>query len=216
MLRDDGAVAVGEDPRCFRFAGRSYVTDNTWGASALLDEWNGYAREELPSDGKNYTLVPLEEEGRLLCIEWLSPLTVWERGAAPGGWRLLWAADGPGDAGLRGGTPGYPCGGGRFYGFGHRTIGAGWDVRHVPFAWTLDVSGEAPALETRPLGGSRAAIVDPTCVVERDGRRYLITAESDRPWFVPQRYRTNVYELAGGACQHSQRSPMIPWRNSKS
>ena len=210
MLLDTGAVAVGEDPRCFRFGQRSYIVDNTWGASALLDEWAGYARELLPSDGKNYTLVPLKDEGRLLCIEWLSPLTVWERGLEPGSWRLLCGGAGSGDAGLRGGTPGYPLGDGRYYGFGQETLGAGWEVRHVPFSWTLALTGDAPALQTTSLPGFGLAITDPTCVVERGGSRYLITAESDRPWFVPQHYRTNVYEITGLDRQHTQRSPMMP------
>jgi hypothetical protein len=209
-LRDNGAVAVGEDPRCFRFAGRSYVQDNTWGASALLDEWAGYAREALPSNGKNYTMVPLEEGGRLLCIEWLSPLTVWERAAEPGGWRLLCRQAEGGDPGLRGGTPGYPLGDGRYYGFGHETRGSGWDVRHVPFSWTLDLGGEVPIVRVAPLAGFRSTVADPTCVVERAGTRFLITAESDRPWFVPQSYRTNVYGIGGPKRQKPQRLPTTP------
>ncbi len=38
-------------------------------------------------------------------------------------------------------------------------------------------------------------ICDPTSIIEINNKKYLITAETDKPWFCEQDYITNVYEM---------------------
>jgi hypothetical protein len=38
-------------------------------------------------------------------------------------------------------------------------------------------------------------ICDPTSVIKINNNWYMITAESDKPWFEEQDYYTNIYEI---------------------
>jgi hypothetical protein len=199
ILADDGAVCYGEDPRVLSHGHDDYVMDNTWDSSGLIIPDNAYERFPLPSRGKNLTLISAQET--LLCVEWLRPLNVLSASVIDGNdtvWTRIACRDrSERDIWCRGGTPGYLTPKeGVFVGFGHQTLEDGRTVAHKPFAWRLDTgTWDLQTQEVDPRAFSWK-ITDPTSVVERGGRYFLITAESQLPWFGPlQDLATRVYEL---------------------
>jgi hypothetical protein len=82
-------------------------------------------------------------------------------------------------------------------GFGHQTIDRNGVLTHLPFFWKLDRSNWRWHLETALVElPDQWPICDPTCILERHGRWFLITAQSPLPWFVEQPLRTVVYEFS--------------------
>ncbi|GAQ91716.1 hypothetical protein KFL_008380065 [Klebsormidium nitens] len=173
ILKEDGFVARGEDPRVFFSDGKPFVMDNTWGDASLLDQYKRYDRIRLPSTGKNLTIVP--DEGRTLMVEWFKPLRVHEtRDLAKDMWTPKIMRHENADLSYRGGTPGYSCAEkNHFYGFGHRTS-MDEKVRHRPFLWILDTAKwKVVTSDLDNCDCFSNNIVDPTSVVEHGGKRYL-------------------------------------------
>jgi hypothetical protein len=201
IVFDEGHVASGDDPRFVSHGENSFVQDNTWGNSRLLDVDDHYKAYRLPSDGKNLTIVPAGNP--LYCLEWMKPLRVMMlpdpiTKGYDGAWvRKISRSDGV-DLSFRGGTPGYETTEkGIFLGMGHKTSEIRGRVVHRSFFWRLDT--RRWKLTTHDLdvdGLFTNAIVDPTSVLQYDGRFYVITAESQNPWFTEmQDYVTNIYEI---------------------
>lgn len=197
ISRDAGAVCPGEDPRTFAHRGVRYVVDNSWGQSSLIVPDEDFRSCRLPSKGKNLTLIPHGDA--LLCIEWLRPLTVLTTSESPypETWhRLKRKASDERDTSLRGGTPGYrtPTEG-IYIGFGHRTVQDASGVTHEPFAWRLDTVSWS--LSTAAVDATfERRITDPTCVIQHEGKFFLVTPESHHPWFGGmQEFYTCVYQL---------------------
>ena len=88
-----------------------------------------------------------------------------------------------------------------YYGFGHRTHYNNNTIIHDIFMWEVDfntypkikiVDIEKPAISKN--------ICDPISIIEIDKTKYLITAETDKPWIieekkVEQEYITNAYKI---------------------
>lgn len=196
IIKEEGFVAEGEDPRVFTSDGKNFVMDNTWGNASLLDQSNRYDRIKLNSTGKNLTIIP--DGGRTLMVEWFKPLRVHEtQDLVKNMWTPKILRHQDPDLSYRGGTPGYRCAEkSHFYGFGHRTL-LDEKTIHRPFLWILNTANwkvETSDLDTCDCFSNN--IVDPTSVVEHNNKLYLVTAESYLPWFTKQQeYYTCVYKI---------------------
>ena len=85
-----------------------------------------------------------------------------------------------------------------YYGYGHRTYTEDDGVvKHDIFKWIVKFQYGKPLIVIenveQPINSKN--ICDPTSVIEINGKKYLITAESDKIWFCDQDYVTNVYEV---------------------
>ena len=97
----------------------------------------------------------------------------------------------------RGGTPGYKLDDNKYYGYGHRTYIKNNTVIHDIFKWVVYFDQELPRISVFSIDqpNNSKNICDPTCVIEINNKKYLITAETDKTWFEEQDYITNVYEI---------------------
>jgi len=98
----------------------------------------------------------------------------------------------------RGGTPVYKLNENEYYGFGHRTYKQDNILKHDIFMWIVYFdNNKLPRIShfdiEQPYNSKN--ICDPTSVIEINNKKYLITAETDNPWFYEQDYITNVYEI---------------------
>ena len=98
----------------------------------------------------------------------------------------------------RGGTPGYKLNDNEYYGFGHRTYHKNGVLKHDIFKWIVHFENNKlprfSIIDIEQPENSRN-ICDPTSVIIVNNKTYLITAETDKPWFCEQKYTTNVYEI---------------------
>ena len=96
------------------------------------------------------------------------------------------------------GTPGYPLSKNKYFGFGHRTYFVNSKCIHDIFLWivSFEKKPQISIYDCKQPPNSKN-ICDPTSVVNIDEELYLITAESDHPWFRDQDYLTNVYKIRG-------------------
>jgi hypothetical protein len=99
----------------------------------------------------------------------------------------------------RGGTMGYKLNDNEYYGFGHRTYYTKNNIlKHDIFEWIVHFEkNKLPRISHYDIEQPENSknICDPTCVIEINSKKYLITAETDNPWFYDQDYLTNVYEI---------------------
>jgi hypothetical protein len=98
----------------------------------------------------------------------------------------------------RGGTPGYKLNDNEYYGFGRRTYIQDSILKHDIFKWIVSFDNDKlPRISyydiEQPYNSKN--ICDPTSIIEINNKKYLITAETDKPWFSEQDYITNVYEI---------------------
>jgi len=185
-----------EDPRVCTWRGRSYFTNNFINQCGMCDMDTG---EEIKIylNGKNFTYLPGDE---LSVISWFNPLEVHR--LTSGTPKLLIKrrfpdSHLPDSASWRGGTAGLMLEPGLFVGFGHRTVQEGDTLRHLPFVWRLRTKGRRYRLEAHLVDLPEMwPLCDPTCIIERGGNWYLITAQSPLAWFVDQPLRTAVYEFS--------------------
>jgi hypothetical protein len=187
-----------EDPRCFEHQGKLYVVDNRF----LGDERNRlYCVEDntyrsLDLEGKNLSYI--SHRDTLYVIHRFCPFHLYSLDVAMGrSCPVFIDTDGEEDWEYRGGTPGYPdARAGVYHGFGHRTHLKGETTMHDIFVWTLHLEGKIRIeMEQVPSPPEARNISDPTCVLHG---KYLVTAESDQPWFTDQVYVTNLYEIKWG------------------
>lgn len=150
---------------------------------------------------------------------------------------LVYQAEGPLEGLVadeyRGGTPGQPAGGHRWWGLLHRTHHVHGSLRHDPWAWAIERRADTCdayvvcLTEVHVEGRSpQSNLVDPCSILTADadyetrdptrgdshrpakssttsGRLLVTTAESRTGWFEPQPFVTGVYELTVGGASSS-------------
>ncbi len=196
----DSATLDCEDPRCFKHGGKTFVADNRW--LPLEGEWGSrnrlYCVEEkryipLGLDGKNFTYV--SHSGNLYLIYRFAPLQLYTVDLLAGKCdRVPTDPIYSEDWEYRGGTPGYPTEKpGVYRGFGHRTYLRDDELIHDLFAWEVTLEDKISVDITSVVATPPPLkISDPTCILKD---KYLVTAESELPWFTDQEYVTNLYEI---------------------
>lgn len=190
-------ILDGEDPRCFYHQGDLYIQDNYWNDVHLI---NFKKNKTIKVDiwGKNFSFI--SHKNTLYFIHMMCPFRLYEFCEETGEIFPIPVRTQSNYANYeyRGGTPGYHLYDNIYYGFGHRTYYDKNNVlKHDIFYWDIDFSGKKPSLvicSVRQPPGS-LNICDPTSVITINGRQYLVTAESQLPWFTDQDYITNVYEI---------------------
>lgn len=198
VIEDSQRPALrGEDPRCFQHNGRLYVVDNYLNDCFLIDvDTNIYF--EINCYGKNFTFI--SHNGTLYLIDYIKPFSMFTFDIETGALQKVEVDDDENTLNYeyRGGTPGYKLSENEYYGYGHRTYHANDGVlTHDLFMWVVSFENEKPHITiidvVQPPNSKN--ICDPTCVIEIDENKYLITAETDKGWFSEQDYITNVYQI---------------------
>jgi hypothetical protein len=195
IIKDNILMYTGEDPRSFLHDDKLYVLDNTYNAMNLI-EYDTGKRIPIGISGKNISFI--SHNNTLYFIHYLKPFTLFEYDLDFQSLRRVEVNDDGNTYNYeyRGGTSGYSCGKDTYYGFGHRTYYKDSTLIHDIFKWVV-LFGERPSIQIievkQPVNSKN--ICDPTSVVYKDCKRYLITAESDTHWFEKQDFVTNVYEI---------------------
>ena len=188
---------IGEDPRCFIYNNKLYILDNYLSDMYLIDyDTNKYIKINI--DGKNISFF--SHNGILFFIHYIKPFSLYAFNIDTGEIRTFPVNDDKRTYNYeyRGGTPGYKLNDKQYYGFGHRTYKENDIVKHDIFKWVVNFEpNKLPTITQydipQPLNSKN--ICDPTSVIEIDNKKYLITAETEKEWFVEQDYITNVYEI---------------------
>lgn len=197
IIQDDNIQFVGEDPRCFEHNNKIYVLDNYFNDLHLID-YESSTRVKINILGKNLSFV--SHDNVLYFIHYIKPFELYQIDPATGHVTRIEVDDDKQSYNYeyRGGTPGYKLDDSTYYGFGHRTYSKDSIMKHDIFKWVLhfepDKLPRISHFNVQQPEHSRN-ICDPTSVINVGGKSYLITAESDRPWFCEQDYITNVYEI---------------------
>lgn len=197
IKEDNNNLYIGEDPRCFIFRDKLYVIDNHFNDVHLIEyETSRYIKINAP--GKNFSFVVHKNE--LYFIHFIKPFMFYKFDIDTGKIEHIEVDDDKNTLNFefRGGTPGYKLSTNSYYGFGHRTYQQNDIVKHDIFMWTLYfIPNGLPKIELTNVEQPKNSknICDPTSVVIVNDKKYLITAETDRPWFCEQDYVTNLYEI---------------------
>lgn len=184
-----------EDPRVFVSGGHRYCANNLLNGCGIRNLDTG---EEISLNlpGKNFTYLPGEP---LSFISWFNPLEIHTLDSGrprKSVSRRLKTPRMPLADSWRGGTPGVLLEPGVYAGFGHRTTTDSGVLTHHPFVWRLLTNRWRYKLESGLVElPDRWRICDPTCILERGGKWFLITAQSPLAWLVEQPLRTVVYEF---------------------
>jgi hypothetical protein len=209
IIEDKNETFRGEDPRSFYLNNKMYVIDNYYNDMYLIEHDATAAQKftKIRMSGKNLSFIP--HDGKLYFMHYIKPFVLYtcnpdtgicEKVAVGNNQTTL-------DYQYRGGTPGYIVKGtdNKYFGYGHRTYIVSGVLTHDIFKWVVTFPDDAspPTIDyfdvEQPSGSKN--ICDPTSVVvicDSDGgdeKLYLITAETDEPWFKNQDYITNVYEI---------------------
>jgi hypothetical protein len=189
----------GEDPRSFIHKNKLYVVDNYYNDNHLIDiEKNLYLK--LNIDGKNLTFI--SHKNKLYIIYSMKPFIMYEIFLIDGSVNKIIEDNNEINNEYRGGTPGYIKSENNYYGFGHRTYyNNNNTILHDIFMWELDFNNY-PKIKIIDIEKPTISknICDPISIIEIDGVKYLITAETDKPWIieekkVEQEYITNAYKI---------------------
>ena len=212
IVEDKNETFRGEDPRCFYFNDKIVVLDNYYCDMYLIqhdatpgtpiESANKFTRIRI--SGKNLSFIP--HNGKLYFMHYIKPFELYTCNVETGACERVVVGNHQEtrNGEYRGGTPGYLVKGtnNQYFGFGHRTYTASGIMTHDVFKWVVtfpsDDAAAAPTIEyfevEQPPNSKN--ICDPTSVIEMDdGKLYLITAETEIPWFHDQDYITNVYEI---------------------
>jgi len=190
---------TAEDPRILSHHGHTYVVDNTHNHIRLYDtDEKKYYDIDLP--GENFTFLSYRD--KLYMIYNMIPFSMYQITL---GEKVIInkypISDNQNiqstEIYYRGGTPGYASDHNPhfYYGFGHKTYTTDDILMHDPYLWTFNFITKQFNIIDLPKPKNCLNITDPTCVISHEGKKYLITAESDKPWFVNQDYVTNIYEI---------------------
>lgn len=196
VIRDDETFFLrGEDPRSFYHNGDLYIQDNYWNDIYLINMNNEYKAVKVNIDGKNLSFI--SHNNRLYFIYYMFPFILYEIDIETGEIFPVPVHDnGMCNDEYRGGTPGYQLNDNTYYGFGHRTYVDNEIMKHDVFYWEIHFA-DKPYIRVfdiqQPPGSLN--ICDPTSVVDIGDKKYLVTAESEYPWFYYQNYETNIYEI---------------------
>jgi hypothetical protein len=198
IIEDNDVSFTGEDPRCFLYKNKLYILDNTGSDGHLIDYENGnYIYINI--GGKNFSFI--NHDDNLYFIWYIKPFILFRFDVETGNFTEIQVDDDKYDYNYeyRGGTPGYKLNDNEYYGFGHRTyITENGITIHDIFKWVVFFEkNKLPRIMIIPVEQPENSknICDPTCVIEIENKKYLITAESELPWFSSQDYITNVYEI---------------------
>jgi len=200
IIEEKNVSFRGEDPRCFQFKDKIYILDNYLSDMNLID-YDTKKATRIRINGKNLSFLPHED--KLYFIHHMKPFKLYTYDIDTGICSPVEVGNHEKDtnAEFRGGTPGYPVKGttNQYYGYGHRTYTEKGILTHDVFKWivTFPPENTRPTIEyvdvEQPPNSN--VICDPTSVIEVNGKTYLITAETEKPWFCEQEYMTNVYEI---------------------
>ena len=197
VIEDNNITFKGEDPRCFEYNNKLYILDNYCNDMFLIDyETNKYTRINI--SGKNISFV--NHKNNLYFIQYIKPFCLYTFDIDTGNITKIAVDDDNKTYNYeyRGGTPGYKINDNEYYGFGHRTYMCNNILKHDIFKWIIYFEDNKLTrishIDIEQPSNSKN-ICDPTSVIELNGKKYLVTAETDKPWFVEQDYITNVYEI---------------------
>lgn len=211
VLDDNIPILIkGEDPRCFYHNSQLYIQDNYWNDMHIINVDDDYKSTAVNIFGKNISFISRGK--RLYFIHYMAPFTLYEFEAETGEIFPVNVYTNCENFEYRGGTPGYHLQDDVYYGFGHRTyISDNNTLLHDVFYWEVDFSYDKPYITIYDIIQPDAFlnICDPTSVIEINHRRYLVTAESNFPWFQPQDYVTNIYEITHAPSNYHQSQKQI-------
>lgn len=197
IIKDNESfLLIGEDPRCFIHNDDIYIQDNYWNDVHLMN-LTKFNRTKINIEGKNLSFI--SHNNKLYFIHYMCPFVLYEFNEDTGELvQLDVYQDYEDNFEYRGGTPGYKLNEYVYYGFGHRTYTTSEDiVKHDIFYWKVFFTSDKPYIEIYNIQQppNSLNICDPTSVININNKIYLITAESQYPWFESQDYITNVYEI---------------------
>jgi hypothetical protein len=197
IIEDNDETFRGEDPRCFKYHDRLYVLDNYINDMHLID-YEAMTFHKININGKNPSFI--EYNNTLYFIHYIKPFELYILDIESGKIKRIKVDDDKNayNYEYRGGTPGYKLNDTQYYGYGHRTYMDKGVLKHDIFKWIVYFEpGKLPRISHFSIKqpDNSKNICDPTSVIEIDGKKYLITAETDKAWFCEQDYVTNVYEI---------------------
>lgn len=204
IIDNNLGMISGEDPRCFIHCDKLYILNNCF-SSMTLFQYDTKQLIRLPIPGKNISFI--SHDNNLYFIHYIKPFILYKIDLESGDISNVEVITNDIIQGniitdeqliYRGGTPGYKINNEEYYGYGHKTYTKQNDTLiHDIFRWDLSFSGEKPTIkitdQIQPINSK--CICDPTSVIEINNKTYLLTAESDLPWFCDQDYITNVYQI---------------------
>lgn len=197
IIEDNRIYFRGEDPRSFEYNNKLYILDNYYDNMSLID-YESKKFIKINISGKNISF--LSHNNILYFIHYIKPFKLYTFDITSGNCKEIKVDDDNNTYNYeyRGGTPGYKLNDNEYYGFGHRTYIENNILKHDIFKWILyfenDKHPRILHFDIEQPFNSRN-ICDPTSIIEIDNKKYLITAETDNPWFYEQDYITNVYEI---------------------
>jgi hypothetical protein len=197
IIEDNNITFRGEDPRCFEYNNKIYILDNYIHDMFLIDYENTkYIKINI--SGKNISFI--NHNNQLYFIHYIKPFILYTFDVETGNITKIDVDDDKHNYNYeyRGGTPGYKLNENEYYGFGHRTYIQDNILKHDIFKWIVFFDNDKlPRIShydiEQPYNSKN--ICDPTSIIEVNNKKYLITAETDNPWFYEQDYITNVYEI---------------------
>jgi len=197
IIEEDPTEFRGEDPRCFEYNHKLYVLDNHCNDMFLMDyESKHYTKMNI--SGKNISF--LQHNNVLYFIHYIKPFQLYTFDIETGVSTRVEVDDDKCTYNYeyRGGTNGYKLNDNEYYGFGHRTYIQDTILKHDIFKWIVYFEeNKLPRIShfdiEQPIDSKD--VCDPTSILELNGKKYMITAESDKSWFYEQDYVTNVYEM---------------------
>lgn len=197
VIEDNSSRYTGEDPRCFEYNNKIYILDNYFNDMHLIEyETEKYHKINIP--GKNISFI--NHNNILYFILFIKPFVLYTFDILSETITRVNVDDDEKcyNYEYRGGTPGYKVNENEYYGFGHRTYMKDNIMTHDIFKWIVHFEdNKLPRIEffdiEQPPNSKN--ICDPTSVIEINNKKYVITAETELPWFGDQEYITNVYEI---------------------
>tara|TARA_B100000214_G_scaffold126927_1_gene90322 strand:+ start:1156 stop:1905 length:750 start_codon:yes stop_codon:yes gene_type:complete len=197
IIEDNDVDLVGQDPRCFKYNNKIYILDNSRDNMSLIDYETKKYMKLNNMQGKNVSFI--NHNNILYFIYYIKPFKLYTFNTENNAIIEQQVDDNNKDYNYeyRGGTPGYKLDDNTYYGFGHRTYYKNKTLIHDIFKWVVYFDKELPRISHFNIEqpNNSKNICDPTCVIEINNKKYLITAETDEAWFVEQDYITNVYEI---------------------
>ena len=195
IIEDNNLTLIGEDPRVFIFNNDLYIQDNKNNKMFLID-YNNKKYIKLNISGKNITFF--EHNNTLYYIHYIKPFSLYSFNIKTGISTKIDVNDDLNSYNYeyRGGTPGYKLNNNEYYGIGHRTYIKNNIMTHDIFKWVVSFEeNKLPKISIinieQPLNSKN--ICDPTSIIEINNQKYLITAETEKPWFHKQKYLNNIY-----------------------
>ena len=201
VIEDNSTIFRGEDPRCFKYKDKIYILDNYYNDCHLIDYENDENGKytKINITGKNFSFIN-DNDTALYLIHYIKPFELYSFNVQNGDVTKITVDDDGFNCNYeyRGGTVGYKLNDHQYYGFGHRTYVQNNILKHDVFYWVVYFEKDRlPRISHYDIEQppNSKNICDPTSVIEINNKKYLITAETDNPWFCDQDYTTNVYEI---------------------